>query len=124
MERNLSSRKQSQPSMAYPNAGCVFKNPENDSAGRLLDKAGMKGFDAEKVQVWNTHANFIVNKGEATSTDVLELMLKMYNEVKDRYSIILEPEVIFIGEKNEREKEWNNGIVKVREKTIILNFTI
>ena len=77
MDRNLANRKQTQPSMAYPNAGCVFKNPENDSAGRLLDKAGMKGFELENVKVWDTHANFIVNKGNATSTDVLELMLKM-----------------------------------------------
>ena len=105
MERNLSARKQSQPSMSYPNAGCVFKNPENDSAGRLLDKAGMKGFDGGNVKVWDTHANFVVNKGNASSTDVLELMLKMYNEVKERYSIELVPEVIFVGEKNEREKE-------------------
>lgn len=116
MERNLSSRKQSQPSMAYPNAGCVFKNPENDSAGRLLDKAGMKGFEDNRVRVWDTHANFIVNKGDATSTDVLELMLKMYNEVKERYSIILEPEVIFVGEKNEREKEICNIIYQKIQK--------
>lgn len=105
MERNLASRKQNQPSMAYPNAGCVFKNPENDSAGRLLDKVGMKGFESEKVKVWDTHANFIVNKGGATSTDVLELMLKMYNNVKEKYRIELEPEIIFIGEKNKREEE-------------------
>ncbi len=105
MNKNLTSRKQTQPSMANPNAGCVFKNPENDSAGRLLDLAGMKGFEAERVKVWDTHANFIVNKGGATSLDVLELMLKMYNKVKDEYNIELKPEVIFVGEKNSREEE-------------------
>ena len=105
MERNLSCRKQSQPSMAHPNAGCAFKNPENDSAGRLLDKAGMKGFVGNNVKVWDLHANFIVTTGKATSTDVLELMLKMYNVVKDTYKIELEPEIIFVGERNEREEE-------------------
>lgn len=105
MDQNLNARKQSQPSMAHPNAGCVFKNPENNSAGRLLDMAGMKGFEQECVKIWDTHANFIVNKGDATSTDVLELMLKMYNTVKEKYNIELEPEIIFIGEKNKREEE-------------------
>ena len=94
-----------QPSLANPNAGCVFKNPPNDSAGRLLDKVGFKGYDDGKVRVWDTHANFIINKGEASSIDVLELMLKMYNKVKEIYDIELAPEVIFVGEKSKREEE-------------------
>lgn len=105
MSRNLTGRKQTQPSMAYPNAGCAFKNPQNDSAGRLLDKAGMKGYDDGNVKVWDTHANFIINKGNATSTDVLELMLKMYNKVKENYNIELAPEVIYAGEMTKREEE-------------------
>ncbi len=105
MDRNLSRRKQMQPSLANPNAGCVFKNPPNDSAGRLLDKVGFKGYDDGKVRVWDTHANFIINKGEASSIDVLELMLKMYNKVKEIYDIELAPEVIFVGEKSKREEE-------------------
>ncbi len=105
MDRNLSGRKQMQPSMAHPNAGCVFKNPPNDSAGRLLDKAGFKGYDDENVKVWDTHANFIINKGQASSLDVLELMLKMYNKVKEVYDIELTPEVIYVGEKSKREEE-------------------
>lgn len=105
MSRNLTGRKLSQPSMAYPNAGCAFKNPTNDSAGRLLDKAGMKGFDDGNVKIWDKHANFIINKGNATSTDVLELMLKMYNKVKENYNIELTPEVIYLGEMSKREEE-------------------
>ena len=66
MERNLTFRKTVQPSLANPNAGSVFKNPENDSAGRLLDKAGVKEFEAPNVKIWEKHANFIVNKGDAT----------------------------------------------------------
>ena len=111
MERNLEFRKNVQPSLANPNAGSVFKNPENDSAGRLLDKAGVKSFNNDKnlrVEVWNNHANFIVNKGNATSEDVLEFMVRMYNAVKEQYTIELKPEVIFIGNKTEKEEKlWN-----------------
>ncbi len=108
IQRNLEFRKSIQPSLKYPNAGSVFKNPENDSAGRLLDKSGVKNFDFEKVKVWDTHANFIVNKGDAKSIDVLNLMVKMYNAVKDTYTIKLKPEILYIGEKTGKEEElWN-----------------
>ena len=76
-----------------------------DSAGRLLDKAGVKNFNLERVKVWDRHANFIVNKGGATSEDVLELMVKMFNAVKNMYTIELTPEIIFIGDKTEKEEE-------------------
>ena len=108
IERNLVFRKNIQPSLAYPNAGSVFKNPENDSAGRLLDKAGVKSFDLPRAKVWENHANFIVNKGEATSEDILTLMVMMYNAVKKQYTIELKPEIIFLGDKTEKEEElWN-----------------
>ena len=108
ISRNLEFRKNIQPSLATPNAGSVFKNPENDSAGRLLDKAGVKSFNTGNAIVWQNHANFIVNNGNATSEDVLELMVKMKNAVKDTYTIDLMPEVIFIGNKTEKEEElWN-----------------
>ena len=103
--RNLDFRKAHQPSLATPNVGSVFKNPENDSAGRLLDKAGVKEFQVGGAKVWENHANFVVNSGDATSTDVLELMLKMVQEVDDKYTVKLEPEVKFFGEKSKREEE-------------------
>lgn len=105
MDRNLAFRKEIQPNLANPNAGSVFKNPPNDSAGRLLDKAGVKEFDLERVKVWDRHANFIVNKGGATSEDVLELMVKMFTAVKNMYTIELNPEIIFIGDKTKKEEE-------------------
>lgn len=108
IERNLEFRKNIQPSLACPNAGSVFKNPENDSAGRLLDKAGVKSYDLPRAKVWENHANFIVNKGDATSEDILTLMVMMYNAVKNQYTIELKPEIIFIGNKTEKEEElWN-----------------
>lgn len=105
MERNAEFRKQKQPSLALPNAGSVFKNPENDSAGRLLEKSGVKSKTIGGAKVWENHANFIVNIGYATSNDVLKLMNKMYNEVKVRYTIELQPEIKFFGIANEEEKE-------------------
>ena len=108
IERNLEFRKNIQPSLAHPNAGSVFKNPENDSAGRLLDKGGVKSFDLPRAKVWENHANFIVNKGDATSEDILTLMVMMYNAVKNQYTIELKPEIIFLGDKTEKEEElWN-----------------
>lgn len=114
IERNLTFRKNIQPSLATPNAGSVFKNPENDSAGRLLDKAGVKEFNMDNAKVWDNHANFIVNKGNASSEDILELMVKMYNAVKDMYTIELTPEVIFIGDKTEKEEELCNILYKTK----------
>ncbi|MCD8378520.1 MAG: UDP-N-acetylmuramate dehydrogenase [Candidatus Gastranaerophilales bacterium] len=105
MDRNLEFRRTIQPSLTTPNAGSVFKNPENDSAGRLLDKAGVKTFDVNGVKVWEKHANFIVNTADGTSEDVLELIYRMYKQVKETYTIELEPEICFIGKKNKREEE-------------------
>ena len=116
VERNLEFRKCVQPSLKTPNAGSVFKNPENDSAGRLLDKAGVKAFDFDTVKVWENHANFIVNKGGATSEDVLELMVQMYNAVKEQYTIELTPEIIFIGDKTKKEENLCNILYKKMPK--------
>ncbi|MBR6127145.1 UDP-N-acetylmuramate dehydrogenase [bacterium] len=116
IERNLEFRKSIQPSLSTPNAGSVFKNPENDSAGRLLDKAGVKEFASDNVKVWNNHANFIINMGEATSEDVLELMARMQNAVKEKFTITLTPEVIFIGDKTKKEEELWNMLYKKTQK--------
>lgn len=109
-KRNLEFRKAYQPDLSTPNAGSIFKNPENDSAGRLLDKAGVKDFKIGGAKVWEKHANFIVNTGGATSEDVLELMFKIYSAVKDKYTIKLYPEIKYFGEKTQREEEICNLI--------------
>ena len=70
-----------------------------------MEKSGVKSKIIGGAKVWENHANFIVNIGYATSSDVLNLMYKMYNEVKVRYTIELQPEVKFIGIANEEEKE-------------------
>ncbi len=113
MMRNLEFRKGKQPSLAIPNAGSIFKNPPNDSAGRLLEKAGVKGLKYGDAQVWMGHANFIVNTENANSKDVSHLMNKMYNMVKDKYTIELRPEVKFVGIMSEEEVElWDTMLNK------------
>ena len=116
LDRNLEFRKSVQPSLAHPNAGSVFKNPENDSAGRLLDKAGVKDYDLENVRVWDKHANFVVNKGNATSEDVLEIMVKMFTAVKENYKIELQPEIIFIGDKTKKEEDLCKILYQKKQK--------
>lgn len=107
MEKNLEFRRSHQPSLALPNCGSVFKNPQNDSAGRLLDSAGAKILSVGGAKVWENHANFIINYNNATSKDILNLMLLMYNRVDDNFGIKLSPEVIYIGDKSEDEgKVW------------------
>lgn len=116
MDRNQEFRKNIQPSLAHPNAGSVFRNPEHDSAGRLLDKAGVKELDFPNAAVWHKHANFIINKGNATSEDILELMYAMYKKVKDTYTIELMPEIRFIGKMNNREEEICQELYKKIQK--------
>ena len=116
LDKNLAFRRDIQPSLVHPNAGSVFKNPDNNSAGRLLDMAGVKEFEFDNVKVWDKHANFIVNKGEATSEDVLEIMVKMFTVVKEKYQIELQPEVLFIGNKTKKEEELCNILYQKTQK--------
>lgn len=94
----LESRKQKQP-LQYPTAGSVFKNPINGkSAGWYLDKAGLKGRTIGDAKVSEEHANWIINTGNASSTDVFKLMTIMRDEVENVFNVLLEPEVIIFCE--------------------------
>ena len=105
MEENLAFRKSHQPLLTLPNCGSIFKNPEGNSAGKLLDEVGAKNFSYGGARVWENHANFIINSNNATSEDILNLMHKMYTEVKEKFEIELKPEVKYLGNKNVREVE-------------------
>lgn len=98
MDENLAFRKSHQPSLALPNCGSIFKNPDGNSAGRLLDECGVKGLSVGGVKVWENHANFIVNYNDGTSQDVVNLMREMRKRVKDKFDIELKPEIRFLGE--------------------------
>ncbi|MDD3345478.1 MAG: UDP-N-acetylmuramate dehydrogenase [Candidatus Omnitrophica bacterium] len=76
-----------------PNAGCVFRNPGERSAGMLIDSCGLKGVSRGGAVISRCHANFILNRGGAASGDVLSLMRLMRRKVKDKFKIRMEPEI-------------------------------
>lgn len=92
----LARRRASQP-LAYPNAGSVFKNPSGDSAGRLIEAAGLKGLRVGDAQISPLHANFIINLGSATARDVLDLIDRVKETINSRFGVELQPEVKFAG---------------------------
>jgi|YNPNPStandDraft_1061719.scaffolds.fasta_scaffold00903_9 UDP-N-acetylmuramate dehydrogenase len=93
----IEKRRASQPVNQW-NAGCVFKNPPGDYAGRLIELCGAKGIREGGAQVSTKHANFIVNLGGATANDVRRLMKRVQDMVRDNFGIELEPELILVGE--------------------------
>ncbi len=85
----------SQP-IEHPSAGSVFRNPENDFAGRLIEELNLKGYAVGDALVSEKHANFIINKGTATGLEVKELILKIKEQVFEQYQIDLKIEQEFI----------------------------
>ena len=90
-----SKRKESQP--REPSAGCIFKNPEGDSAGRLIEDLGLKGTAIGGAEISQVHGNFIINRGGASSEDVIELVNLVRREAKEKRRVVLEPEAILYG---------------------------
>jgi UDP-N-acetylmuramate dehydrogenase len=93
----LHYRRDTQP-LTLPSAGCVFKNPSKDSAGRVIDLAGLKGAQVGDAQVSDKHANFIVNQGQASAKDVLALIRKVRSAVARRTGVKLELELKVVGQ--------------------------
>ena len=96
MEAAHTRRKKTQP-LTLPSCGSVFKNPEGYSAGQLIEQAGLKGARVGGAQISEVHANFIVNRDNATAQDVLELINMARSKVYEAYGIELQPEVRFLG---------------------------
>jgi len=90
-------RHESQP--REPSAGCIFKNPPGGSAGRLIDECGLKGERVGDAEVSLVHANFIVNRGQASGADVLELIRRVRARVRQVKGVDLQPEVLLYGRK-------------------------
>lgn len=93
----LHYRKATQP-LTLPNAGCVFKNPEDVSAGKLVEDAGLKGLRVGDAQVSPKHANFVVNLGRARAADVLALIRQVRSVVRRRTGKTLQLELKIVGE--------------------------
>lgn len=88
----LARRREKQP-LEFPSAGSVFRNPHGEKAGRLIQEAGLKGRRVGGAQVSEKHANFIVNRGDATAADVISLIGLVREEVWKRFGVGLELEV-------------------------------
>jgi UDP-N-acetylmuramate dehydrogenase len=96
MARLTRERNETQP-IKTKNCGSVFKNPPGDSAGRLVQAAGLKGLREGAAVVSTLHGNFIVNEGGATAAEVRALIEKVMAQVRRRFGIQLEPEVEMVG---------------------------
>jgi len=97
MDEMHASRKATQPQAAR-SAGCTFRNPGGESAGKLIDEAGCKGLSAGGMVVSDTHANFIVNRGSGTATDLLALVERVRERVRQMGGPELELEIRILGE--------------------------
>ena len=93
----LRYRKDTQP-LTMPSAGCVFKNPPKDSAGRVIESAGLKGLQVGDAMVSEKHANFIVNQGAASAKDVLALVRKVRAAVARKTGVTLDMELKVVGQ--------------------------
>ena len=95
-EHFLTVKRERQP-IWESSAGCVFKNPEGLSAGKLIDEAGCKGMRFGDVVVSDVHANFFINAGKASAADFIRLMQEVGARVAQRFGIALEPEIRIMG---------------------------
>ena len=95
--RELNQKRNSKQPVQYPSAGSTFKRPEGYFAGKLIEDAGLKGVAVGGAQVSTLHSGFIINRGGATATDILQLISLVQNTVYDRLGVMLEPEVRIIG---------------------------
>jgi UDP-N-acetylmuramate dehydrogenase len=93
----LRYRKDTQP-LTLPNAGCAFKNPLPDTAGRLIESAGLKGLRVGDAQVSEKHANFIVNVGSARAVHVIELVDRVRRTIREKFGIELDLELKIVGD--------------------------
>lgn len=94
----LAARRNEKQPVNYPSAGSFFKRPTGYFAGKLVQDAGLKGVSVGGAEVSQLHSGFIINKGGATATDILQLMEIVQAKVLDEFGVKLEPEVRIVGE--------------------------
>lgn len=97
MQQIMQKRLQTQP-YGTLNSGSIFKKTQNESAGKYIDKLGLKGVKIEYIQISQIHANFFINLGNATSENLHKVINLTKEKVKKEFGIILEQEVIFVGD--------------------------
>ena len=95
---DLNERRRTKQPVDKPSAGSTFKRPEGNFAGRLIEEAGLRGFSVGGAQVSEKHCGFVINKGGASSSDIIELIDIIKKRVFESSGIMLEEEVRKIGE--------------------------
>lgn len=96
--KELAEARRSKQPLEYPSAGSTFKRPEGYFAGKLIMDAGLRGYSVGGAQVAEKHCGFVINKGGATASDVVELIRGVQHDVDDKFGVTLEPEVKMLGE--------------------------
>lgn len=94
----LKEQRVSKQPLEYPSAGSTFKRPEGHFAGKLIQDAGLRGFQVGGAQISEKHCGFVINKEQATASDIVELMRQVSEKVWELFEVRLEPEVKFLGE--------------------------
>ena len=97
MEELKVQRVTKQP-LEYPSAGSTFKRPEGYFAGKLIEDAGLRGYRVGGAQVSEKHCGFVINTGDATTSDVVQLIHNVQNIIWNKFKVKLEPEVKFLGD--------------------------
>lgn len=97
MEELNKRRREKQP-LNYPSAGSTFKRPEGHFAGKLIMDAGLRGFRIGGARVSEKHCGFVINEGNATATDVADVIDEVIERVRDKFGVTLETEIIKLGE--------------------------
>lgn len=97
MEELNKRRREKQP-LNYPSAGSTFKRPEGHFAGKLIMDAGLRGFRIGGARVSEKHCGFVINEGNATATDVADVIDEVIERVRDKFGVTLETEIIKLGD--------------------------
>lgn len=94
---DFAARRRDKQPLEYPSAGSTFKRPEGLFAGKLIQDAGLRGYTYGGAAVSEKHCGFVINKGNATSEDVMKVIQHTQECVKEQFGVMLEPEVLFLG---------------------------
>lgn len=94
----LSEKRREKQPLEFPSAGSTFKRPEGYYAGKLIMDAGLRGYRVGDAQVSEKHCGFVINRGNATASEIHQLMLDVQKKVAEKFQVNLEPEVIRLGD--------------------------
>ena len=93
----LKEKRVSKQPLEYASAGSTFKRPEGYFAGKLIEDAGLRGFRIGDAQVSEKHCGFVINRGNATASEIMELIQEVQKRVYEQSGVRLEPEVKLLG---------------------------